>query len=123
MSKPIVVMFGMVVGYFFLFASLAYTVYLGTDVKDAFDDIPTTQTVYNVQTKIPEEVLWTGSQLVGKLYRLTEEDYPIQVGSLVFSTDADVEKYQHFISLTSSYKSKVILDNEGTPTKLVFEIQ
>lgn len=116
-------MFGMVVGYFFLFASLAYTVYLGTDVKDAFDDIPTTQTVYNVQTKIPEEVLWTGSQLVGKLYRLTEEDYPIQVGSLVFSTDADVEKYQHLISLTSSYKSKVILDNEGTPTKLVFEIQ
>ena len=123
MSKPIVVMFGMVVGYFFLFASLAYTVYLGTDVKDAFDDIPTTQTVYNVQTKITEEVLWTGSQLVGKLYRLTEEDYPIQVGSLVFSTDADVEKYQHLISLTSSYKSKVILDNEGTPTKLVFEIQ
>ncbi|MBD8523758.1 hypothetical protein [Lysinibacillus fusiformis] len=123
MSKPIIVMFEMVVGYFFLFTALAYTVYLGTEVKDTFDDIPTTQTVYNVQTKIPEEVLWTGSQLVGKLYRLTEEDYPIQVGSVVFSTDEDVQKYQHLISLKSSYKSKVILDSEGQLTKLVFEIQ
>ena len=48
MSKPIIVMFEMVVGYFFLFTALAYTVYLGTEVKDTFNDIPTPQRFYGL---------------------------------------------------------------------------
>lgn len=108
---------------FMTLGALAYTVYDTIDNKEAFDSIPTNQTVYNVQTEIPQEVLWTGSQIVGKLYRLTEEAYPIQVGTLVFTTDEDVSDYQHLISLTASYKETIQIDTEGKPSGLLFEIQ
>lgn len=81
----------------FLFAfsmflsSVAYTVFLTTDIYKGLTELPTSETVYNTQLEIPEEVLWTGAQVVGKLYRLTENDYPIIVGTEVFETDEDVK--------------------------------
>ena len=105
------------------FSSVAYTVFLTTDVKGAFRHVPTTQTVYNEQLEIPKEVLWTGAQVVGKLYRLTEDDYPIIVGTEVFETDEDVINKQKFIDLQGLYKLETELGPDGKIQRIIFTYQ
>lgn len=113
----------------FLFAfsmflsSVAYTVFLTTDIYKGLTELPTSETVYNTQLEIPEEVLWTGAQVVGKLYRLTENDYPIIVGTEVFETDEDVKNKQRFINLQGHYKSETILGSDGNILRIVFTYQ
>lgn len=115
--------------FWFLFAvsmflsSLAYTVFMTTDINNGFKELPTTETVYNTQLEIPEEVLWTGAQVVGKLYRLTENDYPVVVGTEVFQTDEDVKNKQRFIHLQGLYKLDTILNSDGNIQRIVFTYQ
>lgn len=104
-------------------SSVAYTVFLTTDVYKGIAEVPTSQTVYNTQLEIPEEVLWTGAQVVGKLYRLTEDDYPIVVGTEVFETDEDVKNKQRYINLQGNYKSETILGSDGNILRIVFTYQ
>ncbi len=115
--------------FWFLFAvsmflsSVAYTVFLTTDNNKGYRELPTTETVYNTQLEIPKEVLWTGAQVVGKLYRLTENDYPIVVGTEEFNTDEDVKNKQNFIQLQGLYKLDTILNSEGNIQRIVFTYQ
>ncbi len=104
-------------------SSVAYTVFLTTEVNKGIAEIPTSQTVYNTQLEIPEEVLWTGAQVVGKLYRLTEDDYPIVVGTEIFETDEDVKNKQRYINLQGNYKSETILATDGNIQRIVFTYQ
>lgn len=104
-------------------SSVAYTVFLTTDVKESFKNVPTSQTVYNEQLETPKEVLWTGAQVVGKLYRLTEDDYPIIVGTEVFETDEDVINKQRFIDLQGRYKLKTELAPNGKIQRIIFTYQ
>lgn len=104
-------------------SGVAYTVFLTTEVNKGIAEIPTSQTVYNTQLEIPEEVLWTGAQVVGKLYRLTEDDYPIVVGTEIFETDEDVKNKQRYINLQGNYKSETILATDGNIQRIVFTYQ
>mgnify|MGYP006979252251 CR=1 FL=1 len=103
--------------------ALAYTVFLTTDAKSGFDELPTTQTVYSVNTKIPKEVNWTGSQVVGKLYRLSEDNIPIVVNGVTFSSDQDVMVNQGIIHLNGLYKQEVEYDTNGKVIRLMFTSQ
>ncbi|MGE7843530.1 hypothetical protein ACQKNX_22475 [Lysinibacillus sp. NPDC093712] len=97
--------------------------FLITDVKESFRHVPTSETVYNMQLETPSEVLWTGAQVVGKLYRLTEGDYPIVVGSEVFETDADVMNKQQYVNLQGLYKMKTEFRPDGNIKSVIFTYQ
>lgn len=103
--------------------ALAYIVFLTTEIHSGFDELPTSQTVYNVHTKIPDEVNWTGAQVVGKLYRLTEDNVPIVVNGMTFSTDVDVMNKQNLIDLHALYNQAVEYDANGKIVKITFTVQ
>lgn len=104
-------------------SALAYTVFTTTEVNLGYEEIPNTQTVYNVQTEIPKEVYWSGAQVVGKLYRLTEDNVPVTVGGFTFRTDKDVMNRQQIINLNATYKQDVEFNENGEIEHITFTLQ
>lgn len=104
-------------------AAFTFIVYEATSAIHHFDELPGSNTVYTVNTEIPEEILWTGAQVVGKLYRISEDEIPIQVGAQVFHNDKDVMRYQAAVPLQAKYKQTIDYDGEGNPEKIIFSIQ
>lgn len=106
--------------------ALAYTVFMTTnEIPAAFDELSTTQTVYHVQTAIPNEesIYLTGVQVVGKLYRLTENHTVIKVDGVLFETDKDLEKQQRYINLKALYKQEFVFNTLGEVNMIMFTIQ
>lgn len=123
MTKSTTEAFELIFGVFIFLSALTNIMFSTTDLLKAFDEVPTSQTVYNVQTEIPTEVLWTGAQVVGKLYRLTDDNVPIEVESIVFNTDKDVMQKQDLINLNVEYKQTITYNKDGKPTVIKFQIQ
>lgn len=123
MTKTTTEAFEFIFAVFIFLSALTNIMFSTTDLITAFDEVPTSQTVYNVQTEIPTEVLWTGAQVVGKLYRLTDDNVPIKVGSIVFNTDKDVMQKQNLINLDAEYKQTITYNQNGEPTIILFSIQ
>lgn len=123
MTKPISDAFEHIFSVFVFLAALTNIMFATTDILSAFDEVPNSQTVYNVQTEIPTEVLWSGAQVVGKLYRLTEDNVPIQVDSTVFNNDKDVMQKQGFINLNAEYQQTIKYNENGEPNLILFTIK
>lgn len=118
-SDAIYMVFSLIV----FLAAFSLVVYESSGAINNYDELPGSETVYTVNTKIPKEVLWTGAQVVGKLYRISEDDIPIQVDAVVFQTDKDVMDYQTTVHLQANYKQSIDYDNQGNPVKVSFTIQ
>lgn len=101
-------------------AALAYTFWSMTDIPDAYELVPSGATVFIEDTQIPEEINWTGDQVVSKLYRLTEEGTPIVVDGRLFQSDLDVMKFQSTIALNGNYKQSMEWDATGKVYKIIF---
>lgn len=101
-------------------SALAYTFWSMTEWSGAYDHVPTHHTVYIEDTQIPEEVKWTGNQVVAKLYRLTDEGVPIVVDGRLFQSDLDVKKFQSTISLQKKYQQSIEWDGTGKFSKIIF---
>lgn len=100
--------------------ALAYTFWSMTEWSNAYDHVPSNATVYIEDTQIPEEVKWTGDQVVAKLYRLTDEGVPIVVDGRLFQSDIDVKKFQSTVSLTGKYQQSIEWDGSGKFNKIIF---
>lgn len=123
MTKTVTTYLYMVFSLIVFLAAFTFIVYEATFVINNFDELPGSETVYTMGTKIPEEVLWTGAQVVGKLYRISEDEIPIQVGAQVFNNDKDVMLYQAAVPLQVKYKQTIEYDADGNPSKMIFTIQ
>ncbi|MCM3390209.1 hypothetical protein LG296_21215 (plasmid) [Ureibacillus chungkukjangi] len=120
MTNPIISMYKYVVSLLLFLGALAYTVFSITETQSAFDELPTHQTVYNVQTQIPEDVYWTGAQVVGKLYRLTEDNVPVVVDGFTYLTDKEVRDNQNLVNLDALYKRKFSFNDKGEIESIYF---
>lgn len=100
--------------------ALAYTFWSMTDWNDSYDYLTSNTTVYIEDTQIPEEISWTGDQVVAKLYRLNMEGAPIIVDGRLFQTDLDVTNYQSSVSLQKQYTQSIEWDSTGKLYKIIF---
>ncbi|MGF9975483.1 hypothetical protein [Viridibacillus arvi] len=105
----------------FFVATLSYVVWTYLELPSSFDALQGPETVYMEEIKIPEEVLWTGSQVVAKLYRINDNEVPITVNGRVFNNDADVMKNQKKVDLKSTYSMKIGYDHDGEISEIVFK--
>ncbi|UZN01250.1 hypothetical protein OL548_34425 (plasmid) [Lysinibacillus sp. MHQ-1] len=64
-----------------------------TNIQKEFEISPgTVDTVYSVQTKIPEEVLFTGTEVISSIYKLNLDGITVKVNGITFSTPKDVKE-------------------------------
>lgn len=101
--------------------ALAYTFWSMTGWPDAYELVPSSATVFMEETDIPEDVPWTGAQIVAKLYQLSgEERIPIVVDGFTFASEEDVRLQQARIGLTQSYSCETIFTEDGAAERLIF---
>lgn len=122
MTKPTVQFFELIFAVFMFLSALVYMLFSTTEAVKSFDELATSQTVYNVQTEIPKEILWTGAQVAGKLYRLTE-DAIVYVDGSAFQTAIDVQNNQKIVDLYANYEQKITVNGEGVVEKIEFAKQ
>lgn len=101
--------------------TLAHTFWTMTTWPDYFELIPSAATVFVEQTAIPEEVPWTGAQVVAKLYQLSDDEIPIVVDVFLFQSEEDVRLNQHVVLLTDSYTREILINGSGQVTKIIFK--
>lgn len=107
---------------FLLLSALVYIVFYTTETVPAFDEIEkANETVFIKETEIPTKVAWTGAQVVGKLYRLNEDNVSITVNTLNFKTDEDVMNLVSLIDTTAQYESSFTYDANGKIQHVQFD--
>lgn len=106
---------------FITMLALAHTFWTMTTWPDNFELVPSAATVYQEQTAIPEEVSWTGAQVVAKLYQLSDDEISIVVDSITFQSEADVKLKQHLILVTAQYTEEVVINESGEVTQIMFK--
>lgn len=111
-------------GLVFCFA-LAYTVSTITSVSTEFNQVPEArETVYILDTEIPEEVHFTGAEVIGSLYKLNFEDnLQVNIDGVVIRNSKEFSKRQSVLNLTAEYKQTLIFGNEGNVQTIFYNIQ
>lgn len=102
-------------------ASLTYTFWDMTNWPKSYELVSDAATVFIEDTKIPKEILWTGSQVITKVHHLGEELVPIEVDAVSFRIEEDVISKSSQISLLNKYSQEIELDGEGNVTKIIFK--
>lgn len=99
----------------FLFViTLAYALSPITNIQKEFEVSPgTIDTVYSVQTKIPEEVLFNGAEVISSIYKLNLDGITVEVNGVTFSTPKDVKDKLNYISSYTKYSQSVVFDANG----------
>lgn len=112
---------GFILAIFLFLTALAYTFWSMNSWPEAYELVPSSATVFIEESEIPEEALWTGSQIVAKLYQLSGEDrIPIVVDGYMFATEDDFNNQLNRIGLSNKYVNKIILNEDGEVERLVF---
>lgn len=107
---------------FLLLSALVYIVFYTTETVPAFDEIKkANETVFIKETEIPQKIAWTGAQVVGKLYRLNEDNVTITVNTLNFATDEDVMNLASLIDTRAQYESSFTYDTDGNIQHIQFD--
>lgn len=101
-------------------AILSYFVYSFVTVPHKFTELQAVNEVYVQNNDIPENEYLTGSQVIGKLYRISEEGIAIKVDGLLFENDKDVKKNQNQIDTKSQYKMTLTYGVEGKVTSITY---
>ncbi len=98
-----------------LFAiTLAYALSPITNIQKEFEISPgTVDTVYSVQTKIPEEVLFSGAEVISSIYKLNLDGITVKVNGTTFSTPKDVKDKLSYISKYANYSQSITYDTKG----------
>lgn len=102
------------------FTSLSYTFLDMTNWPKSYELVSDAATVYIEDTQIPNEILWTGTQVVAKVQRLGDELVPIEVDAVSFYTEEDVLSKGNQIPLVKEYLQEIELDGKGNITKIIF---
>lgn len=114
---------GFALGTLMTMTALAYTFWSMTGWPGYFQLVPSAATVFVEQTDIPEEVSWTGTQVVAKLYQLSdEENLSIVVDGFTFESIEDVEANQWRVSLQALYTQDIQSSN-GQVSKIIYSLK
>lgn len=104
-------------------AALAYTFWSMTEWPEKYELVPSAATVFVEKTEIPKEVPWSGTQVVAKLYQLSEEDeLTITVDGFSFDSIEDVEENQWRVHLDGQYLQDIVM-TDGEITSIVFSLK
>ncbi|MEB2280153.1 hypothetical protein LAV73_09105 [Lysinibacillus xylanilyticus] len=105
-----------------LFAiTLAYALSPITNIQKEFENSPgTVDTVYSVQTKIPEEVLFSGAEVISSIYKLNLDGITVKVNGTTFKTPKDVKDKLSYISKYANYSQSITYDTKGKVTYISY---
>ena len=108
-----------------LFAiALAYALSPITDIQKEFEISPgTVDSVYSVQTKIPEKVLFSGAEVISSIYKLNLDGIAVSVNGISFSTPKDVKDKLFYISKYANYSQSITYDTKGKVAYITYTLQ
>lgn len=106
-----------------LFLSITtYMVYTFLDTPQNFSEMTERETVYMENSKImPEEDVWSGSAVIGKLYRISDDQVPIKVENQLYETEEDVKLHQNKVLTNKKYKMSLQYSEQGKISEIVFK--
>lgn len=107
----------------FLFISIStYIVYTFIDTPKNFNELTQKDTFYMTSSKeMPEADIWSGSEVVAKLYRIADDNVPIRVDNRLYNTEADVKAHQSKVPLAANYIFSLNYNDEGSISEIVFK--
>jgi hypothetical protein len=103
---------------FFIFG-LAYALSTITILSAEFDEAKGTEgTTFIKETEIPEEVTYSGAEVIGSLYKLNFDEIMVDFeGQSIISTK-DFNRLQPTIGPTNRYSMNFVSNNDGIIVKL-----
>lgn len=108
-------------GFIFMMA-LTYALSSITANQDQFEVSPGTEgSVYTKATAIPEEVLFSGFEVMSSLYKLNFEDgITVKVDHLTFSTAKDIKEKIPLISKYAKYSQSFDFSTDGSISTITY---
>lgn len=105
-------------------AGLAYTVSTITQVSAEFDEIQDHErSPYFMETNIPEEILFTGAEVIGSLNKLNFEGLTVNLNGVLFNNAKEFNDKQHYISTYAYYKQTFDFNTDGSVKTIYFTLQ
>lgn len=102
---------------------LAYTVSTITQASAEFDQVQEHErSPYFKKTEIPEEILLTGAQVIGSLYKLSFEEVTVNVNGVVFNNAKEFNEKQDYILLHANYKQTFEFNHDGSINTIYYTI-
>lgn len=106
-----------------LFGTALWQLIFANDVTfEGIKNLPSTETVYFETTnKSPEHFEWSGSQVIAFLKEADLTETPVQVGSVVFERDKQVEELWKYINPNSDFIMTPNVTESGNLKSIKFE--
>lgn len=106
----------------FVFAiALSYALSSILETQKEFEYSPGTEdTVYSKQTKIPEEVRFSGAEVIGSIYKLSLDGIAVTVDGIAFNTPKDLKDKQITILKNATYSQIVNFKPDGSIADITY---
>ncbi|WP_186806990.1 hypothetical protein [Rummeliibacillus stabekisii] len=65
--------------------------------------------------------LWSGVQVIAKIYRIGDDEVPIKVDGITFSDESDLKNKQSKINVKQHYYQEIKYDDDGNKSEIVFK--
>jgi len=102
---------------------LAYTVSTITSSGAAFDTlIEDTHSAFFMETEIPEEIVFSGAEVIGSLYKLNFDVVTVNLNGIIINTAKDFIDMQHMIVIDARYKQTITHNTDGTTHTIYYSI-
>ncbi|GEL05559.1 hypothetical protein [Rummeliibacillus stabekisii] len=103
-------------------AAATYIVYSFLELPKLYDNLKGSETVYIQDSKVPEsDDLWSGVQVIAKIYRIGDDEVPIKVDGITFSDESDLKNKQSKINVKQHYYQEIKYDDDGNKSEIVFK--
>lgn len=102
---------------------LAYTVSTITQASAEFNQVQEHErSPYIKKTEIPEEILLTGAQVIGSLYKLSFDEVTVNINGVVLENAKEFSEKQDYILLNANYKQTFDFNNDGSINTIYYTI-
>ncbi|MCM3317972.1 hypothetical protein M3603_15240 [Rummeliibacillus stabekisii] len=103
-------------------AAATYIVYSFLDLPKIYDVLKGPETVYMQESEVPAtEDLWSGVQVIAKIYRIGDDEVPITVDGVTFKDESDLKNKQSNIDVKKHYYEEIKYDDDGNISEIVFK--
>ncbi|MFG3613468.1 hypothetical protein [Rummeliibacillus stabekisii] len=103
-------------------AAATYIVYSFLELPKAYDNLKGSETVYLQDSEVPAtKDLWSGVQVIAKIYRIGDDEVPVTVNGMTFKNDSDLKNKQSKIDIKKHYYQEIKYDDDGNLSEIVFK--
>lgn len=120
MSTQIIGYMKLAIGLLLMLTALSLTIWTVVEIGKGSEAVKGRDTVYIERTEIPQEVYWTGAQVIAKMQQIEVDDVIIDVDGFIFQTEKSVKDYQNVVVLSREYQMTTNIDSSGDVTRIIY---